>query len=293
MSSIRRTSRHSLCALITLGLVGCITTRAGAQQAPTSSPDVIAVASGFDIVNDYMFRGVRQNSTGVAMWPFVDLAVTPYSSDGTFKRLAIDVGFWNSVNTGDTGSGGPTGKAWYESRFYGSVGLQFAKGVSVATSYTAYTSPNDMFTTAKEIGVKLSVDDRAALGRAAVRPYALAAFEVGASAGEGQLDGGQHPGTYLELGVTPGYAARRVTFTVPVKVGLSLRDYYEFAGKDNRFGFASVGGIVTVPLGGTSRIGRLNVHGGVEVEALGEATKVFNGRDRTKVIASLGFGLTR
>ena len=291
MSSIPRTSCPPLCALIAFGLVTCVPGPASAQQPPSSSPEVIAVAGGFDVVNNYMFRGVRQNSTGVAMWPFAQLAITPYSGDRTLKRLAIDVGFWNSLNTGDTGSGGPAAKAWYESRFYGSLGLQFGKGMSVATSYTAYKSPNDMFTTVKEIGVKLAVDDRAALGRAAFMPYALVAIEIDTKPGEGQLDGGLHAGKYLELGAAPGYAASHASVAFPVKLGLSLGDYYEIAGKDNTFGYVSVGGMVTVPLGGATSFGRWNVHGSVECQAFGETTKVFNGRDRSKVVGSFGVGL--
>ena len=81
---------------------------------------------------------------------------------------------------------------------------------------------------------------------------------------------------------------------VPVKVGLSLADYYErnigsandpeFV--DNRFGYFSVGALLTVPLGGTTRFGAWNLHGGVEYQALGNTTKAFNGGDGSRVIGS-------
>lgn len=93
--------------------------------------------------------------------------------------------------------------------------------------------------------------------------------------------------------MTPLYSARFASLAVPVKVGLSLSDYYELAGKDNTFGFASVGAEVTVPLGGMSKIGRWNIHGGVEIQRLGETTRVFNGGDRSMVIASVGVGIRR
>ncbi len=240
-----------------------------------------------------MFRGVRQNATGVAVWPSADVSVRAYSGDRPLERVVVRVGFWNSLNTGDTGSGGPFGKAWFESRMSGAVALQFRGGVSLGTSYTAYTSPNDLFTTAKELGVRIDLDDRARLGRIAINPYALVAIEIGTAPGVGQLDGGRTAGRYLELGVTPRYSARLVSFAVPVKVGLSLRDYYELAGKDNRFGFASVGATVTAPIGGSSKIGRWDVHGGIEVQRLGETTEVFNGGDRSTVIATIGVGIRR
>lgn len=148
-----------------------------------------------------------------------------------------------------------------------------------------------MFTTVKEVALKLAVDDRAHLGKGAVRPYALVAFELDTAPGLGQLDAGAKAGRYLELGVAPGWAARAVSLTFPVKVGLSLSNYYELAGVDHKFGYASVGGVVTVPLGGRSSAGRWNVHGGVELQALGDTTKALNGGDGSKVIGSFGFGL--
>ncbi len=42
---------------------------------------------------------------------------------------------------------------------------------------------------------------------------------------------------------------------VPVKLGYSLSNYYELDGSDNKFGFFSIAGIVTVPLGSTTKFG--------------------------------------
>ena len=52
---------------------------------------------------------------------------------------------------------------------------------------------------------KLSFDDSAALGKGALKPYVLVAFELG----DGSADGGAEKGTYVELGVAPGYAGPR------------------------------------------------------------------------------------
>jgi hypothetical protein len=116
--------------------------------------------------------------------------------------------------------------------------------------------------------------------------------------GRGQADGGANAGRYLELGVAPGYAGARASLSVPVKVGLSLADYYELnvgtteapVCEDDRFGYFSVGGLVTMPLGGTTRFGAWNVHGGVEYQALGDTTTALNGGDGSRVIGSVGVG---
>ncbi len=275
-----------------LGLTSSIAVPARAQQASPSSQGAVAVDAGVAGVSDYMFRGIRQNSTGIAVWPFGNVALTAYSGDRRLQRLTVSLGFWNSLNTGDTGSDGPSGKAWYESRLVGGLELRFGKGVSVAASYTAYTSPNDLFTSAKELGAKLGLDERTRLGPVSFNPYALVAIEVGTEPGVGQLDGGQKAGRYLEFGAAPRYSAGRATIASPVKVGLSLRDYYELGGEDHTFGFASIGATVTVPLKGTSRFGRWGVHGGVEIQRLGETAQVFNGGDRSKVIGSIGVSIT-
>jgi hypothetical protein len=48
-----------------------------------------------------------------------------------------------------------------------------------------------------------------------------------------------------------------------------------------------------VPITGIpARFGGWNVHGGVEFQALGDATKAFNGGDGSKIIGSFGIGLS-
>ena len=168
----------------------------------------------------YMFRGIRQNSTGIALWPAADVGVAVYSGD---------------------------------------QGLQ-SVGVIVAQEFSAEA---DGLT-------------------------------------NGQADGGSNAGTYLEIGAAPGYAASKASVSVPVKVGLSLSDYYELntgtpaapVYVDNKFGYFSIAALVTVPLGGTTGFGAWNVHGGVEYQALGDTTKAFNGGDSSRVIGSFGIGFS-
>jgi hypothetical protein len=134
----------------------------------------------------------------------------------------------------------------------------------------------------KELAVKLAVDDSAQLGRGALKPYALVAFEL---TSDGQADAGAGKGTYIELGVAPGYAGSKASLAVPVKVGLSANDYYEFgAPEDSKFGYFSIAGLVTVPMGAHA-----NIHGGVEFQAFGDNLKVYNDQD-TAGIASIGLG---
>ena len=144
----------------------------------------------------------------------------------------------------------------------------------------------------------MGVDDSAQLGKGALKPYALFAFEFDTALMTGQADGGSKAGSYLELGVAPGYAGSKASVAFPVKVGVSLANYYELntgtpeapVFVDNKFGFFSVAGVVTVPLGGTTGFGAWNLHGGVEYQALGDTTKALNGGDGSRVIGSAGIG---
>jgi hypothetical protein len=286
--------------------------RAIAQETQDPNPGAMTLTGSFDVLNQYMFRGIRQNSTGIAQWPAVDLGIGAYSGDGGVKSVGINFGTWNSLHTGDTGAdseesglGCACGKLWYESDFYASLGLGFGGGTSLTTTYTAYTSPNNGFSTVKEIMFKLAVDDSGYLGKAAVKPFVVIAREFDTEVGLGQADGGGNAGTYLELGVGPGYSGAKASVAFPVKVGLSLGDYYELntgtaaapVFTDNAFGFFSVAAIGTVPLGGTTRFGAWNVHGGVEYQRLGDTTAAFNADsdgtpNKNQVIGSFGIGFS-
>lgn len=68
MSSDRVTRRRSISGLLLVGLIVSAPAQARAQQ--TSAPDEkVIVEAGVSVVSQYMFRGVRQNTTGVAYGP--------------------------------------------------------------------------------------------------------------------------------------------------------------------------------------------------------------------------------
>jgi hypothetical protein len=246
--------------------------------ASTASAQVdLAVTGGLDVTNRYMFRGIRQNGGEVSIWPYIDLGIPAWSGDGGLKSVTLNLGTWNAFHTEL-----PDNK-WYESDLYATLGFGFSKA-ALSFNYTSYTSPADIFAHVKEFGIKLGFDDSAALGKGALKPYVMVAFELSDS---GQADAGSSKGTYVELGVAPGYAGSKASIAFPIKVGLSGSNYYEFAtGSDSKFGYFSIGGIVTVPLGAHA-----NVHGGVEVQTFGDNVKAYNGQDAAG-LASIGIGFS-
>jgi len=294
-----RVRRSALAVVAVAGLVLVTSAPAFAQEAKDPNPGALTLTGSVDFLNQYMFRGIRQNGTGVVTWPAMDLGISAYSGEGGLKSVGINFGTWNSLHSGDTGAdsedsglGCACGKLWYESDFYAALGLGFGGGTSLTTTYTAYTSPNNGFSTVKEIMFKFALDDSGRLGKAAVKPYIAIAREFDTEPGLGQADGGENAGTYLEIGFAPGYSASKASIAFPIKIGLSASDYYELDGEDNKFGYFSIAGIVTVPLGGTSSFGAWNIHGGVEYQKLGDTTKFFNDGESNQVIGSFGIGFS-
>ena len=285
--SLKRSRANSLGALALVVAVACVAaTPARAQGGSDPNPGNLTLTAGIDFTNAYFFRGIPQDDTGVILWPYGDLGIALHHGDGAIKSTSVNIGMWNSLHTGVAGLDG-LGKLWYESDFYATFGLGFGKGTSVGVTYTAYNSPNNGFAPpVKEVSFKVAIDD-SAFGRASVKPYAVIAREL-----EGQADGGDAEGTYLELGVAPGFARSRLSVAVPVRLGLSVSDYYEGANGDERFGFVSVAGVVTVPLSSMpTRFGTWNVHGGVEFVSLGDRNEAILGA-RSKVIGSIGMGFS-
>jgi hypothetical protein len=129
-------------------------------------------------------------------------------------------------------------------------------------------SPGNYFSHVKELAFKVSVDDSGALGKASVKPYGVVAFELD----DNGADGFGSRGTYVELGVAPSVTGSRASLSVPIKIGLSANDYYEFGtGEDAKFGYFSVAGVVTVPVSS-----HWNVHGGAELQTYGDRLKAVN-----------------
>ena len=275
---------------VVLATILLVPAAAGAQTDP--NPGRLTVSGGIDFTNAYMFRGLRQDDTGLIMWPFGDLAIDVYDGDGTLENATVNVGIWNSLHTGSAGSDGPSGELWYESDFYTSFTLGFDGGLNVGATYTAYISPNDSFSTVKEISFRAAVDDTSGFTGLSLRPYALLAFELDTAPGLGQADGGEEAGSYLEIGIAPGWTNDYATIAFPLKAGFSLGDYYELAGEDHSFGFFSVAATASVPLGGTTDYGAWNLRGGVEFQSLGDTPEAFDLGDQSKVIGSIGIAFS-
>lgn len=183
-------------------------------QAPASEPEEkpYTIAVGIDIPTDYYWRGIAQETEGFIAQPFVDLGVT--LSD----TVSVNVGMWNSLHSGES-----TG-TFYEADYYGS--LNFAAGKwAPKVIYTAYSSPNDTFSTVHELAFSVAYDDSES--SFALAPSAMLAFDL-------SNDGN----TYFQVGVAPAIPIEGpVSLSVPVALGLSLKDFYG----DDTYGYTKIG----------------------------------------------------
>ena len=283
----RRRPRPRVPVLATILLATLAAPLRAQAPAPVTNAGRLSFTGGVDVLSSYMFRGIRQDDRGVVAWPAADVGVVLFEGEGALKSLGLNVGLWNSLHSGPTGRDGPTGKIWYESDFYSSLTLAVRGGVRMGASYTAYLSPNNSFRTVKEVGFTLALDDSAR--PVPLSPYALVAIEI-----EGQADGGAGSGTYLELGIKPGLSAgTRLAVSFPVKVGLSLNDYYEGPAGSSSFGYVETGAVATVPLTFVAPgFGTWSVRGGVSVLGLGASLQSLNGGRRAKVVGLLGLGMS-
>jgi len=294
-----------VCLSIVCAALLALSAAPAAAQAADPNPGNITLIGNVDFTNAYMFRGIRQDDTRVIIQPSAEMDIALQSATSGLKSTSLNFGTWNSLHTGDAGLRSATSglgcacnKIWYESDFYTTLAFGFTGG-SLGVTYTAYTSPNAGFNNVKELMFKFGGDDSSVLGKAALHPWVIAAFEFDADNGH-QADGGANAGKYLELGVSPGYSGAKASVAIPVKVGLSMGDYYELNEGtvarpnfvDHKFGYFSLAGIATVPIGGTTSYGAWNFHVGVEYQHLGTTTEAFNGGKANKGIVSAGLGFT-
>jgi hypothetical protein len=299
MNSIWR-SKGLRSVLAGFAMTCCLAGGAAAQTSSDPNPGALTFTGGFDLPTVYVFRGIVQEiDPALTMWPYGDIGIALMSGDGGLKSLSVNFGVWNSLHTGTSGTGanGGTGRLHYEEDFYATLSLGFGSGITVAPTFTAYTSPNFGFNTVKELSFKVSKTHMLA-------PYGILAFELGDEAAPnfgtadlGTAGADNKKGVYLELGAAPSFplGGSKVTLAVPVKLGLSLKDYYQLDGVDHSFGFFDIGGLVTVPISKIpSSFGSWNLHGSIDLLTFGDTTREYNGvdKDKTRVVGLIGIGLT-
>jgi hypothetical protein len=273
-------------------------------QAVEAPPDPSAVVStapddaessrlhfafGADYTTAYFFRGFAYEDTGLIIQPWADLALDVVRAEEVTVSLMLNT--WNSFHgqATDAGTTDDFRKYWFESDIGAGISFEFANW-SASAMYNWYTSPSDAWETTEEVMLTLAYADEEFLpGGWTLLPELVLAIETGSVANDGF-----RKGSFLQLGVSPGVefdagSVKGLDLRFPVRVGLSLSNYYEGEnGENDAFGFASAGAEFTLPLPLDSSWGSWSLHAGIQGLFLGDVTTEANGGDDFQLIASFG-----
>ena len=138
---------------------------------------------GFDVVSNYVTKGIVQNNQGFIIQPYANLHFRIYKGAGALTSITADVGIWNSFQSHrGRGPVGQTTSNWYEFDFKTGLTFNFNK-LSLSPYFMTYESPASYFPNAYTAGLTLAYDDSAALGAFALHPYALVEFQLEGTTG--------------------------------------------------------------------------------------------------------------
>jgi len=209
---------------------------------------------GFDVVSNYISKGIAYNNQGGILQPYADLHFRIYKGAGALTSVTADIGIWNSFhshtnpNVGFSGqnprfagggAGSQTTANWFEFDFQAGLTFNFDK-LSLGGYFKTYESPSSVFQNTYTAGITVAYDDSAALGAFALHPYALVELQLEGTTGNNFRGGpGFHGrGQYYEVGIAPGHTWGDLTLSLPVKAGFGSGGFY----LGNRgFGYISVG----------------------------------------------------
>lgn len=259
--------------------------------AASEEPSRFHLSIGADYTTKYYFRGIRQEDSGFIIQPFADAALDLVRSDAA--TLSAKIGVWNSFHGEATGAttGDSFVKHWYECDLYAGLGFTVGKW-ALDARYYFYTSPSDAFGTVEEFDFGASFDDSEYLGAWSLKPSVVLAVETGSNAADGATNG-----TYLQLGISPGFTFdadpfKGIAVSFPVTLGLSLSNYYEADDDNDAFGYVSVAAKVSIPLGEGGSWGAWALNASVQGLFLGDAAESISGGDDAEFIATVGVSVS-
>jgi hypothetical protein len=197
--------------------------------------NAMTFVGGLDFTTAFYFRGILQENQELIMQPWWNVTASGiYDGGSLIENLDIGVQNWNSIQFAGVGIGGES-NIWFRS----DLSILFAMDMSdtwhVTASYNWYASPNNSFKTIREVMFDISYDDDNGLN-----PSAVIAIELD---GGGTADGINPSGTFLGLGITPETQSGDFDLTFPMRIGLSLGDYFQDQDtqEDDPFGYAEAG----------------------------------------------------
>ena len=244
-----KNSISKLCTVAAALLVPTLTYAGTTSVKPSKQPveqikeSAISADLGVNVVSEYILRGVVQENQGVIAQPFADFYFRLYQGDGFVNKVSLNLGLWSSIHDHNARTG--TTQNWFEFDYTVGLAVTFLKDFTATLSYLEYLSPNDSFTTSRNLNLNLAYDDTDLLGAFALHPHVAVLAEVGGPGYSGIASAGRKNGWYYEAGIAPSYSpCEGLTLSLPLNVGLGDDRYY--AG--DTYGYFSAGLTATMPL---------------------------------------------
>lgn len=188
-------------------------------QSTTANPGRIHVSGGLSFATADYFRGgfddVPDDLDELTFGPSLSLIVEAWRDpSGPLQNVSVTLGTQNNL-ADQVQPVDSEVHDWYESNNFVGLAARFAGGWRAGTTYTIYSSPNDVSPTVHELAFAVGYGGDNVLGRLA--PQAKVATRVD-----------DNDGVYAELQLAPSFRplGEVVTLTVPIVLGAGFDDYY-------------------------------------------------------------------
>ena len=105
---------------------------ARAQSPNDPNTGALHFTGGIDQASVYVFRGfVQEQDPKLTIFPTASTQIAVAWGEGFVRSTVVNVGVWNSLNTGSSGTDGPSGHLHYEEEFYARLNWLFKGGIAV------------------------------------------------------------------------------------------------------------------------------------------------------------------
>jgi len=283
--------------------------------APVNEWD-IKLRVGGDLSSARFYRGIGQENQGLVLSLFADASIVFYedNSSGIFDFASVDFGISTHHYSGPSGGKrANSNEKLVEIDGYGGITVGFMdrwalsayprQRVAIGKATPAFDGDVHSF------DLILRYDDASEAFDWKLSPYFVMSFEYeGQSDLISKSDNRNSLSVYFEAGVRPQFELfrwnnRPVHLTVPVTMGLSIRDYYQdpFTKDDDLFGFLEVGlelsgTLLQKGMSGTSRTLDIRWMAGLYFLYLGDNAAAISERNGTSgdalnVVGKIGISI--
>lgn len=275
--------REAIFAVAAYAAIVCFAATAHAQDAVARGLTLPRISGYGEVVvaDKYIYQGYVLEARGPVVQPYLELLGEFYTGDGILSSASLKLTVFNSIqfhNSGRSNMADPM-QTWYEFEVKPGIQLVLAQKLTFTASYRRFESPNGYYGSSNGIEVSLGYDDSDLLGKFALNPHITWIAPLAANYDDSE------EGHYFEVGIEPSFTiaeGSRYPITVAIPSVVAFGDQHYYSGR--RFGFASTGVTVSVPLAFLPEsLGEWNLAGNATYYRLGTtAAELTNNGERNE-----------